>query len=93
MKVARVLASSAAVAVLTLTPQAAQADDYGEVAGNEGRPPVAGAPEVAGIEASSPGTLPSTGSTLLDTVIAGAGVLLIAGGGATVVASRRRQHA
>ena len=41
--------------------------------------------------ADTAGGLPSTGSSALDTAIAGAGLLLLVGGGAVVVASRRKE--
>jgi LPXTG-motif cell wall-anchored protein len=96
MKTARVLASTAAAAVMALAPQAAFADDYGEVAPNEGgttvTQPAGGAAGTSDVAGQAGGVLPSTGSTALDTVIGGAGLLLLLGGGATLVAARRKQQ-
>ena len=87
MKVARVLGSSAAAAVFVLVPQAAFASDgYGAPGAGSGNQ--VSSPSTT---AADTGALPSTGSSALDTTIAGAGLLLLLGGGAVVVASRRKQ--
>ena len=86
MKVARVLGSSAAAAVFVLVPQAAFASD------GYGAPGAGSSNQVSSPSApAETGALPSTGSSALDTTIAGAGLLLLVGGGAVVVASRRKQ--
>ena len=86
MKVARVLGSSAAAAVFVLVPQAAFASD------GYGAPGAGSGSQVSSSSTSADtGALPSTGSSALDTTIAGAGLLLLLGGGAVVVASRRKQ--
>ena len=98
MKIARVLAGSAAAAVMVLVPQAAfAADGYGQPGGGGGNGGgsvgngggSAWATPVG--SADTAGGLPSTGSGALDTAIAGAGLLLLVGGGAAVVASRRKE--
>ena len=95
MQIARVLAGSAAAAVMVLVPQAAFAADGataspaaaggygGDVRWQLGRQRTAAQP-------TPQAALPSTGSSALDTAIAGAGLLLLVGGGAVVVASRRK---
>ena len=94
MKIARVLAGSAAAAVMVLVPQAAFAADDGQrrwrrrqrrwlVGNNGGSVGNAGGSSAQGLARSAHrGGLPSTGSSALDTAIGGAGLLLLVGGGA-----------
>ena len=104
MQIARVLAGSAAAAVMVLVPQAAFAadGDYGTVGGGGGGVGAGGwlgrrsgswrgSGSWAQGAADTASGLPSTGSSALDTAIAGAGLLLLVGGGAVVVASRRKE--
>ena len=95
MKISRALGTSAAAAVVILAPQAAfAADDYGDtgngdVSSGDARSVSNGS--VSNGSARRGSTLPSTGSTALDGVIGGAGLLLLIGGGATLVAARRKE--
>ena len=104
MKISRVLAGSAAAAVMVLVPQAAFAVDYGQPARRWRRWATEAAPwateaarwatraaRSARVGSGSGSGLPSTGSGALDSAIGGAGLLLLVGGGALVVASRRKE--
>lgn len=98
MKLSRLLGTSAAAAVLVLSPTAALAQDYGggpgggDVAPGEGGlgPGGGNVAPGEGSQGAGGGGLPSTGSTALDSAIGGAGLALALGGGAFLIASRRR---
>ena len=105
MQIARVLAGSAAAAVMVLVPQAAFAadGDYGTAAVavaawateagsvGDGGGSVGAGSWLAAAQPTPRADCPPPARAPLDTAIAGAGLLLLVGGGAVVVASRRKE--